>query len=94
MFGLAPGAEGVLEEKEGSSMTDDTPAPNPDVGPALPNPATGYGGMTLRDWFAGKALAGIAVNPNWDEQNFIWAADAAYAAADAMIAHRNATRER
>jgi hypothetical protein len=46
-------------------------------------------GMSLRDWFAGQALAGFAstignvIGPKWD----IMAQDA-YDAADAMIAER------
>ena len=45
------------------------------------------GGMTLRDWFAGQALAGILANPEID----IPADDTAeivYRYADAMIAER------
>ena len=45
-----------------------------DSGPAFPMPldddrdcgpryAAGYGGMSLRDWFAGQALAGMLANP-------------------------------
>ena len=62
-----------------------------DGGPAFPIP---YGqvmsdegrGMTLRDWFAGQALAGYLANGGaafWDRD-----AQNAYAAADAMIAAR------
>ena len=45
-------------------------------------------GMTLRDYFAGQALAGITADPSVEDadQNDIvrWA----YSYADAMIAHR------
>ena len=45
------------------------------------------GGMTLRDWFAGQALAGIAANADWwacatDDQ----VARQAYLIADEMLA--------
>lgn len=45
-------------------------------------------GMTLRDWFAGQALAGIWACPtvNGDHQDL---ADEAYKTADAMLAARN-----
>ncbi len=45
------------------------------------------GGMTLRDWFAGQALAGTINFPN--APDFEMAARQAYAMADAMIAERN-----
>lgn len=39
-----------------------------DGGPAFPIPSdgmtAGHNGMSLRDWFAGQALAGIMGNPN------------------------------
>ena len=73
-----------------------------DGGPAYPlqsigpDFAPGYAGMSLRDWFAGQALAGI-MGPNYD-----WftggteagsrtheAAHFAYSLADAMIAARS-----
>ena len=72
-----------------------------DGGPAFPqNDLSSYGmgpseigngGMTLRDWFAGQALAGIA--SGHDETGmWMWrpgeAAEAAYLAADAMLAAR------
>ena len=41
-------------------------------------------GMSLRDWFAGQALAGLVSSQNTN----IEAADAAYACAEAMIYER------
>lgn len=71
----------------------------PENPPAFPNdPRTqlgdAYQGMTLRDYFAGQALAGLMSAQDsagtWTgagaEEN---AAVNAYAAADAMLAHRN-----
>jgi hypothetical protein len=71
-----------------------------DGGPAFPfaatdpsNVAMQASGMSLRDWFAGKALAGLA--SNCDEAGLSsWCAaplaDRAYEIADAMIAARGA----
>jgi len=66
-----------------------------DGGPAFPRNeryadgdlAVAHQGMTLRDWFAGQALAGVLANSNDDysEPPAKWA----YAIADAMIAERN-----
>ena len=63
-----------------------------DGGPAFPQDSDQYGpqGMSLRDWFAGQALAGNIGNP--------WATDAEalalrfYKIADAMIAARKETK--
>jgi hypothetical protein len=58
-------------------------------GPAFPTVAgqTVYSnGMSLRDWFAGQALAGLLASggaADWSND-----ADNAYRAADAMIAER------
>jgi hypothetical protein len=68
-----------------------------DGGPAFPRPASEaypkYGqqdGMTLRDWFAGQALAGILIN--YTTQKFgvkdSDVAQHAYIFADAMLAER------
>lgn len=55
-------------------------------GPAYP---TGFGGqgMTLRDWFAGQALAGVTADPNimLDDPKL---AGVAYRVADAMLEAR------
>lgn len=47
----------------------------------------GYGGMTLRDWFAGQVLVGMLANPNC---RGVWRlrADDAYGQADAMLVRR------
>ncbi len=73
----------------------------PDGGPAFPTERrVGYrsqseGGMTLRDYFAGQAIASIPVR-NWDGASQstgkpvtqLWA-ECAYAVADAMLAERS-----
>ncbi len=50
-------------------------------------------GMTLRDWFAGQALAGLNANASFDDtfqpKNFEFTAKTAYMQADALIAFRN-----
>ena len=46
-------------------------------------------GMTLRDWFAGQALAGILSNPNIENTFFKIDSGLAYDAADAMLAARS-----
>lgn len=82
-----------------------------DGGPAFPVPMVHYDGnffnvtdtgMTLRDWFAGQALAGIlAGGSNWNSVSAevmrnegIWGdvstTEIAYRFADAMIAARGA----
>lgn len=64
-------------------------------GPAFPTVAgqTVYSnGMSLRDWFAGQALAGIVANPA--RMGIIEeAASTAYAYADAMLAARQPDAE-
>ena len=64
-----------------------------DGGPAYPVSLetacsrTTYPGMTLRDWFAGQALAGMASTPGdiYDMQKFC---EYTYDIADAMLAAR------
>lgn len=45
-------------------------------------------GMSLRDWFAGQALAGLHANPIWDDASHATAAQVCFDAADAMLAQR------
>jgi hypothetical protein len=70
-----------------------------DGGPAFPYIVRGANGellapaepgMTLRDWFAGKALAGMAAQKEWGGgiECHKWASGHAYAFADAMLAER------
>ena len=65
-----------------------------DGGPAFPTVLHDYG-MSLRDWFAGQALAGLAANTNGiyvhgEKKHDVDAyALAAYAMADAMLAERS-----
>jgi hypothetical protein len=46
------------------------------------------GGMSLRDYFAGQALAGMLANPWYDGHTARGVAKAAYEQADAMLAER------
>ena len=55
-----------------------------------------WAGMTLRDWFAGKALAGQLANPRWPNADGVLpaseedcAAHWAYSFADAMLKERD-----
>ena len=71
-----------------------------DGGPAFPGPSFTRGGnpnghamgMSLRDWFAGQALAGIYANSGDDSPAGAHGrcAKEAYDAADAMLATRTA----
>jgi hypothetical protein len=69
-----------------------------DGGPAFPRTVRNWNdhlealdGMTLRDWFAGQALAGFtATMGEVDEPNWELLAQDCYQAADAMIAERTA----
>jgi hypothetical protein len=47
-------------------------------------------GMTLRDWFAGQALAGLVFHNHYGARSDDEIANGAYAYADAMIAAREA----
>lgn len=65
-----------------------------DGGPAFPGYSAVKTGMTLRDWFAGQALAGIA--SQWftdDDQTWEDIAVDAYGQADAMLAQRKDARK-
>ena len=50
------------------------------------------GGMTLRDYFAAKAMQGFSASPSMIDSNdsraIAYVADASYAMADAMLAAR------
>lgn len=70
-------------------------------GPAFPAPHLGLEGMSLRDYYAGQALAGILANPAWnaislglvgigERQQVEVAAALAHVYADAMISRRAA----
>jgi hypothetical protein len=69
-----------------------------DGGPAFPalypvEDETGRLGMSLRDWFAGQALAGILANPALvDVKAAKWVASYAYEIADTMLAERDKPR--
>ena len=61
-------------------------------GPAFPLYAPGerFYGMTLRDYFAAKAMQGICANPEMSKFEFVdYAAKLCYHMADAMIEERN-----
>lgn len=71
--------------------------PTNDGGPAFPVPDShcpngqvqyGSYGMSLRDYFAGQALAGLLTQPAEDEYGPKCFAEAAYEMADAMLAAR------
>jgi hypothetical protein len=47
-------------------------------------------GMTLRDYFAAKALQGLLFDDNGDFSDRNWLAEKAYAFADAMLKAREA----
>ncbi len=73
--------------------------PIDDGGPACPVPEgtlPGFEGLTLRDWFAGHVMSGFAVcHDESDRREWQWQAlaEAAYMAADAMLAERSRDRE-
>lgn len=60
-------------------------------GPAFPPTWKDMPGMSLRDWFAGQALAGLLASI--EHESFIGATDvlarSCYAQADAMLAERD-----
>ena len=61
-----------------------------DGGPAFPSDRAGQVGMSLRDWFAGQVLQGLASNEErWVSANEV-IAKACYEAADEMLKARSA----
>ena len=58
-------------------------------GPAFPY-GTAYAGMTLRDYFAAKAMQGILVGIECDPATVPHVAESAYILADAMLKARQA----
>ncbi len=59
-------------------------------GPAFPIPdgVSHFPGMTLRDYFAAKAIAPIMLHPQGPSGHWETIASQAYAMADAMLAER------
>lgn len=57
-------------------------------GPAFPTETFQAEGMTLRDYFAAKAMQAEVMN-NFHESDFAWSAARAYKMADAMLKERN-----
>ena len=61
-------------------------------GPAFPT-GTAFQGMTLRDYFAAKAMLGLMASPHMpDAFNVQPVADKAYMIADAMLEARDGSR--
>ncbi|WP_032900969.1 hypothetical protein [Mesorhizobium ciceri] len=70
-----------------STAAEKTGVQTMDGGPVFPTALSDREGITLRDWFAGQALAGLAANPK-SESSALLHAMAAYAIADRMLAER------
>jgi hypothetical protein len=62
-------------------------APNPYAFPWTEDDGSQNTGITLRDYFAAKAMQGIMASNPHD----VWAAERAYAIADEMLKERNKT---
>jgi hypothetical protein len=75
------------EDDDMTTINDGGPA-FPSVGEGFGNPSYSAPGMTLRDWFAGQALAGMGVECTSDEFCHSSVAECAYAYADAMLRAR------
>jgi hypothetical protein len=80
--------------KERLNMTDTT---HTDGGPAFPMwdrtyPGEADSGMSLRDWFAGQAMAGLLAKSRDSFVEWHEYASWAYGAADAMLAERERRR--
>jgi hypothetical protein len=67
---------------------------NNDGGPAFPVPndanTNGQAGMSLRDWFAGQALAGLIARCNMPNEVYT---RMAYSLADTMLQQRELTED-
>jgi hypothetical protein len=61
-------------------------------GPAFPTENILHKGMTLRDYFAAKAMPWVAGDMPAQENFFERVADQSYKLADAMMERRNATQ--
>lgn len=69
-----------------------------DGGPAFPLPVadqeccgrfeSGYGGMSLRDWFAAKAIQGLLASPDTSRATLEQIVSDSYRIADEMIKER------
>jgi hypothetical protein len=70
-----------------SEVKDGGPA-FPSVGEGFNNPLYSAPGMSLRDWFAGQALAGLMADENTEGFDWEFFARQSYAAADAMLSAR------
>jgi hypothetical protein len=57
---------------------------------AFPVGYNGHEGMTLRDYFAAKAMQSILIDPRIDNDSYRECAEGAYKAADAMLKAREA----
>ena len=76
-----------MANQEGNIPAFSRPASFRPDGRSIPGQGSGQSGMSLRDWFAGQALAAMAkleVDPNNDND----IATKAYAVADAMLKAR------
>lgn len=64
----------------------------PDGGPAFPrdHARDGHNGMTLRDYFAAKAMVGLLTKDRWAQSDADMFARDAYTLADAMLKAREA----
>ena len=48
-----------------------------------------YTGMSIRDWFAGKAMQGLLADRSWEAATTYQVAGFAYTLADAMLKERS-----
>ena len=69
-------------------MADPNPLMQIEAHKAISKDSASLDGMTLRDWFAGKALSGLVASADKNDVPVSICADEAYAYADAMIKAR------